>query len=129
MNISGNKVIVNKSQKETFEFLTDLKNFEQLMPESIQKFEVDGDSFVFGLKGMPEIRLVLKESTEFSMITLGAASSKLDFELVANIYEIDQAKSEVQLDFNGEFNMMMAMMVKKPLTSFIETLTENLEKL
>jgi carbon monoxide dehydrogenase subunit G len=129
MNISGTKVVVNKSQKETFEFLSDLKNFEQLMPASIEKFEVDGDSFIFGLKGMPEIRLVLKESTAFSNITLGAASSKLSFELVANIDEIDEASSKVQLDFNGEFNMMMAMMVKKPLTNFIETLTDNLEKI
>ncbi|MEE9408640.1 MAG: SRPBCC family protein [Polaribacter sp.] len=127
MNIEGNSVVVKKSQKETFEFLTDLKNFEQLMPESIQKFEVDGDSFIFGLKGMPEIRLVLKDSTEYSNITLGAASSKLDFELVANIEAIDDASSEVQLGFNGKFNMMMAMMVKKPLTNFIETLTDNLE--
>jgi carbon monoxide dehydrogenase subunit G len=129
MNISGTKVVVNKSQKETFEFLSDLKNFEQLMPASIQKFEVDGDSFIFGLKGMPEIRLVLKESTQFSNVTLGAASSKLSFELVANIEEVSEASSKVQLDFNGEFNMMMAMMVKKPLTNFIETLTDNLEKL
>ncbi|MFY9242813.1 MAG: SRPBCC family protein [Polaribacter sp.] len=129
MNIAGNRVVVEKSQKETFEFLSDLKNFEQLMPESIQKFEVDGNSFIFGLKGMPEIRLVLKEQTEYSKIVLGAASSKLDFELVANIDEIDEESSEVQLDFNGQFNMMMAMMVKKPLTNFIETLTDNLEKI
>ena len=127
MNISGNRVVVEKSQKETFEFLSDLKNFEQLMPDTIQKFEVDGNSFIFGLQGMPEIRLVLKEQIEYSKIVLGAASSKLDFELVANIDEIDEDSSEVQLDFNGKFNMMMAMMVKKPLTSFIETLTDNLE--
>ena len=129
MNIQGNKVTVNKSQKETFEFLTDLKNFEQLMPDSIQKFEVDGDSFLFALKGMPEIRLVLKDTTEYSNVTLGAASSKLDFELVADIDEVDTSTSKVQLEFNGKFNMMMAMMVKKPLTSFLETLTDNLEKL
>jgi carbon monoxide dehydrogenase subunit G len=128
MNIQGNKVIVSKSQKETFEFLADLKNFEQLMPTSIQKFEVDGDSFIFGLKGMPEIRLILKEKTEYSNIILGAASSKLDFELVADITEIDMSSSEVQLHFNGKFNAMMAMMVKRPLNSFIVTLTDNLEK-
>jgi hypothetical protein len=61
MNIEGNKVTIGKSQKEMFELLTDLKNFEKLMPDNTQKFEVDGDSFIFGLKGMPEIRLVLKE--------------------------------------------------------------------
>jgi carbon monoxide dehydrogenase subunit G len=129
MNIEGNKVTIGKSQKEMFEFLADLKNFEQLMPENTQKFEVDGDSFLFGLKGMPEIRLVLKEKTEYSNITLGAASSKLNFELNADIKEIDETSSEVQLDFNGEFNMMMAMMVKKPLTSFIEALSDNIDKL
>jgi len=37
--------------------------------------------------------------------------------------------SEVQLEFKGDFNPMMAMMVKKPLTTFIETLTENMSKL
>ena len=129
MNIEGNNITVQKSPKEVFEFLTDLQNFEQLMPNTIQKFEVDGDSFIFGLKGMPEIRLVLKDTTEYSNITLGAASSKLDFELVANIEEADVDSSNVQLDFNGKFNMMMAMMVKKPLTNFIDTLTENLEKI
>ncbi|WP_445749489.1 SRPBCC family protein [Polaribacter sp.] len=129
MNINGKKVVVQKSQQALYEFLSDLKNFEKLMPDSIQKFEVDGDSFLFGLKGMPEIRLILKEKTPYSNITLGAASSKLDFHLVADITVIDANSCEAQLDFNGEFNMMMAMMVKKPLTTFIETLTENMEKL
>jgi hypothetical protein len=49
--------------------------------------------------------------------------------LNADIKEIDETSSEVQLDFNGEFNMMMAMMVKKPLTSFIEALSDNIDKL
>lgn len=128
MNIEGNTVTVAKSQKETFEFLADLKNFEQLMPASIQKFEVDGDSFIFGLKGMPEIRLVLKDKTPYTNVTLGAASSKLDFHLVADITEVDANTSTVQLHFNGQFNAMMAMMVKRPLNSFIETLTSNLGK-
>ncbi|CAL2084568.1 SRPBCC family protein [Tenacibaculum dicentrarchi] len=129
MNIAGKKVIVQKSTKEIFDFLMKLENFEQLMPENTQKFEVDGDSFIFGLKGMPEIRLVIKEKTEFSNITLGAASSKLPFTLSSDICEVSEKESEVILNFNGEFNPMMAMMVKKPLTKFIDTLTENISKL
>ncbi|MCT4697989.1 SRPBCC family protein [Tenacibaculum haliotis] len=129
MNIEGNKVIVKKSTKEVFDFLIKLENFEQLMPENTQKFEVDGDSFIFGLKGMPEIRLVIKEKTEYSNITLGAASSKLPFTLSSDISEVSENESEVILKFDGEFNAMMAMMVKKPLTKFIETLTENIAKI
>lgn len=129
MNIEGTKVTVSKSAKEAYHFFRTLSNFEQLMPESTQKFEVDGDSFVFALKGMPEIRLVLGESVQFSKVSLGAASSKLSFTLWAYINEISENSSEVQLKFQGDFNPMMAMMVKKPLTSFIDTLTENIAKL
>jgi len=128
MNIEGNKVTVNKSAQEVFVFFTDLKNFKTIMPENIQKFEVDGDSFLFGLPGMPEIRLILKEKTEFSNITLGAASSKLPFTLVADIEELSADKCEIQLKFDGDFNPMMAMMIKKPLTKFVDTLTENISK-
>ena len=129
MNIEGNTVTVKKSSKDLFDFLTKLENFEQLMPENTQKFEVDGDSFIFGLKGMPEIRLVMKDKTKYSNVTLGAASSKLPFTLVADINEVSENESEVTLKFDGEFNAMMAMMVKAPLTKFIGTLTENLAKL
>ncbi|MCH2031931.1 MAG: SRPBCC family protein [Tenacibaculum sp.] len=129
MNIEGNNITVNKSQEDLFNFLTQLENFKQLMPENTEKFEVDGESFIFGLKGMPEIRLVMKEKTEFSNVTLGAASSKLPFTLAADIEAISDNQSKAQLKFESSFNPMMAMMVKKPLTSFINTLTENLEKL
>lgn len=129
MNIEGTTVTVEKSQEELFNFFSDLNNFEKIMPENINKFEVDGDSFLFGLPGMPEIRLVLKEKTPFSNITLGAASSKLPFTLAADIAKIEETKSEVSLHFNGDFNPMMAMMIKKPLTKFVDTLSENIGKL
>ena len=129
MNIEGKKVSISKSSKEAYNFFMTLENFKLLMPSSTEKFEVDGDSFLFGLKGMPEIRLVLGDSIEYSKVSLGAASSKLSFILEANIYSISDSLSEVQLQFHGDFNPMMAMMVKKPLTNFIDTLTENIAKL
>ena len=129
MNLETKKTVIPKSQKEFFGFLTNLDNFKQLMPENTNKFEVDGDSFLFSLKGMPEIRLVLKEKQEFDKVILGAASSKLSFSLTATIKEISENSCETQLLFNGDFNPMMAMMVKGPLQKFINTLTEKATQL
>jgi hypothetical protein len=129
MNLETKKSVINKSQKEFFEFLSDLNNFEQIMPENTDKFEVDGKSFLFSLSGMPEIRLVVKEKQEFDKIMLGAASSKLNFSLTVLIDEVSPETCETQLFFEGDFNPMMAMMVKKPLQKFIDTLTENSSKL
>jgi hypothetical protein len=129
MNIEGKTALLEKTQEDVFNFFSDLTNFEKIMPENINKFEIEGNSFLFGLPGMPEIRLVLTEKTPFTNVTLGAASSKLPFTLAANIKKIEENKSEVTLSFLGEFNPMMTMMIKKPLTKFVETLSENIGKL
>jgi len=124
MTIEGSKTTVNKSTQEIFDFLVDVKNFEKLMPNSISKFEVlEEGKFIFALKGMPEIILKLKEKQEHDKIVFGAASDKLPFSLTANINEITSDQSEVQLIFDGEFNAMMAMMIKTPITNFIGTLS------
>ena len=100
------------------------------MPENIAKFEVIGDdAFIFGLKGMPEIKLKMKEKTAPNKIVLGAASDKLPFTLVANIDSVSANSSAVKLDFEGDFNPMMAMMIKGLISKFIETLAVNMTKL
>ena len=127
MNLESPKVTLEKSSEETFNFLSDVKNFEALMPENISKFEVlEDDKFIFALKGMPEIILQKKEAIPNQKIVLGAVGGKLDFSLTGLISEIEASKSEVQLHFSGEFNAMMAMMIKKPINKFIETLATNL---
>ena len=123
MNLESPKVTVDKSAQELFDFLSDVKNFESLMPENISKFEMlTDDKFLFALKGMPEIVLQKKEEVAPNKIVLGAAGGKLDFSLTGNISEIDANKSDVQLSFSGDFNPMMAMMIKGPIGKFIETL-------
>lgn len=127
MNLESPKINVNKSAQEVFDFLSDVKNFESLMPENINKFEIlEDDKFVFALKGMPEIILKKKEATPPNKIVLGAAGGKIDFSLVGEINEVDGSQSDVQLKFNGDFNPMMAMMIKGPITKFIETLASNI---
>ena len=130
MNLESPKVIVDKSTLELFNSLSDVRNFEKLMPENIAKFEVIGDdAFIFGLKGMPEIKLKMKEKVEPTKIVLGAASDKLSFTLIANIESLSENSSAVKLNFEGEFNAMMAMMIKGPIGKFIETLASNMHKL
>jgi hypothetical protein len=62
-------------------------------------------------------------------VILGAASEKLPFTLTATILEISENQSEVGLLFDGEFNAMVGMMIKGPISKFLENLAENMEKL
>ena len=130
MKLNSKKVVVKRSAHSLCEFLGDVKNFEQLMPESISKFEVIRENaFVFALKGMPEIALEVKEINAPNEVVLGAISDKLTFTLTTYIVHLDESTSDAEFLFLGEFNSMMAMMIKSPLTKFIETLAENLKKI
>lgn len=129
MKLDSPKQLVPKSPQQVFDFLNDLKNFEKLMPDNVTKFELLGsDGFLFALKGMPEVALKRKEAVAPKFIQMEAAGGKLNFNLNLDINEVSSDSSEVQLTFNADFNAMMAMMVKGPITKMIETWVRNIPK-
>lgn len=127
MNLDSRIAKTQKNPEELYNFLTQVENFKELMPEDT-KFELKGeDKFLFGLKGMPEIALGLKEKTPYTQVVLGSTSDKLAFTLTCNINEVSSG-SEAQLNFDGDFNAMMAMMIKGPIKKFLEQLANGIEK-
>ena len=118
------------SDENLFDKLSDINNYEKIMPENISKFEIiDSNTLIFSLKGMPEIKLVFGEKISPSLITLNSSESKINFSLTAHINKIDQSNCNFSLEFNGDLNPMIQMMVKTPLQSFINDLSNNISKL
>ena len=128
MNLEGRKIVVNKSVNALVEMLNKPEDYKNLMPDSLQNFEVRDNGFKFGLKGMPEIALKIEEVND-NAVVLKSASSSLDFELKGVMNALNENQTEVQLLFDGKFNPFIKMMVEKPLQNFINTLSDNLEKL
>lgn len=118
------------SDQNLFYKLTDINNYEKIMPENISKFEIiDSNTLIFSLKGMPEIKLVFGEKISPSLITLNSSESKINFSLTAHINKIDESNCSFCLEFNSDLNPMIQMMVKTPLQSFINDLSNNISKL
>ncbi|APU67382.1 SRPBCC family protein [Christiangramia flava] len=130
MKLESEKVTTSKSQEEMFDFLTDVHNYKQLMPESTEKFEtLSEDTFLFQLKGMPEIRLKIVETKRPELVRLGSTAEKFPFSLDIFVAPVQEDQSQVHLEFEGNFNPMMSMMIKGPLKKFIATLAGNASKL
>lgn len=128
MNLEGRKIIVNKSVSELVQMLEKPEDYRNLMPDSLQSFEVRDNGFKFSLKGMPEIALKIEEVSQ-NQVILKSASSSLDFSLKGEMQAIGDHQTEVQLLFDGNFNPFIKMMVEKPLQNFLNTLTDNIEKI
>jgi hypothetical protein len=128
LNSISNKLKL--SDQNLFYKLTDINNYEKIMPENISKFEIiDSNTLIFSLKGMPEIKLVFGEKISPTLITLNSSESKINFSLTAHINKIDESNCNFSLEFNGDLNPMIQMMVKTPLQSFINDLSNNISKL
>ena len=130
MKLNSNSTHLNISDTTLFEKLCAIENFELIMPENISKFEIlDQSTLIFSLKGMPPIKLIFGEKHSPSLITLNSSESKINFSLSAHIKKIDENSCEFSLEFNGDLNPMIQMMVKTPLQSFINDLSKNISKL
>ena len=118
------------STKNLFDRLSVIENFETLMPESVSKFElIDSESFLFSIKGMPTFKLKIEEKLMSKKIVLKSVESKITFYLIGYIKESDDKNSTFQIEFKGQLNPMMEMMVKTPLQTFIDDLSKNVKNL
>jgi len=121
---------INLVDKVLFDRLCLIENYKKIMPENVSKFEIiDEESFVFSIKGMPEIKLKISEKNMPSKIILKSLDSKIDFSLTGFISKSDDQISSFHLEFDGNLNPMLQMMVKNPLQSFINDLSENIKNL
>jgi carbon monoxide dehydrogenase subunit G len=128
MKLESSIATVAKPIEDVFEQLTRASTYEQLMPEEASFKIKDEKHFSFKLGSMPVIPLKLERQTPNTQIVMAADGVNVPFELHANLEAVD-GETKIQLVFEGNINPMMQMMVKKPLTQFLEALIANTGKL
>jgi len=130
MKLNSTVTNINISDNKLFEKLVIVENFKKIMPENISKFEIiDSETLIFSLKGMPPIKLRIGEKKAPYSIILNSTESKIIFSLTAQIKKTGDNSCSFELEFNGDLNPMIQMMVKSPLQSFINDLSINTSKL
>ena len=130
MKLNSTVSNINICDNKLFEKLVIVENFKKIMPENISKFEIiDSETLIFSLKGMPPIKLRIGEKKAPYSIILNSSESKIIFSLTAQIKKTGDNSCSFELEFNGDLNPMIQMMVKSPLQSFINDLSLNTLKL
>tara|TARA_X000000368_G_C23025222_1_gene709832 strand:- start:671 stop:1060 length:390 start_codon:yes stop_codon:yes gene_type:complete len=121
------EVIINKSAEYFFNKIGDLNNLEDIMPSSIKGFESTKTTCSFKMKGMPALNLELGEKIPFSKISLIAKGSQVPFSLDCFITDKGE-QCQARLEINAELNMMMKIMVEKPLIQFLDVLSTKMKQ-
>ena len=120
-NFKSPEVKVNLSAEMLYAKLSNLNNLKDILPPEISDFQSTPG-------GMPKVNLVIAEKTAFSKIILQAENSQIPFSLACNISQNGE-KCKAILEVNAELNMMMRMMLEKPLTNFLNAIAKRLSQI
>jgi len=128
-NFESEKLIINKSPENIFNFLSNFNNFEKFMPEQIANWQATENSCSFTIQGMADIGMKIQEKIPHTkIIIVPDGKVPFEFELVCSLKNISSDKTETQLFFNADLNPVLSMMASKPLQNFVNILGEKLKE-
>ena len=127
MILTGEKVNVKTSIKSIESFLTDSKNIEHLLPkDKISSFQADESYCSFKVQGGITISLVQDGVDGEKIFLRSGEKSPFPFKLTIHLKQIEDELTEGYIEFDGEVNAFLKMMVEKPLMSLFNYMSHKL---
>ena len=77
--IESEKVEINNSAEKIFNYLSDFKNFEKLMPTQVSNWSANSEECSFTINGMATIGMKIIEKIPFSKIII-SSNGKVPFD-------------------------------------------------
>ncbi len=127
--IESKTVTVPQGSNEVFDFLSNFNNFEKLMPEQVINWSSDNEKCSFDIKGMATLGMAYEEKVKPNLLRI-RKDGKAPFDFFLNCHITDEGdQSRVQLVFDADLNPLLKMMAEKPLTNFLNMLTDKFAEL
>ena len=129
MTLFESKVIINKPVDELYQFLADMNNHQQLMPENIQGWSSTADEARFNIQNMASLAIKIENRIINSEIKIAPFEKPpFDLELKWVLNSVDNA-TEVTFSITADLNMMMKMLASGPLQKLTDHETQSLVKI
>ena len=123
--------ILTCTPTEVFDFVTDIRNFKQFVPDnaSISDINIDSKSCSFIISPIGNVNFHLSEKEPHNKVVYsGSALQANDFSLILNIKETKAGKAEVRIELVARLNPLLKIMMAKSVDSFLEKVIDEMEK-
>ncbi len=127
MAIFESKTLIAKSASEVFNFLEDLNNHQDLMPENIYNWTSTKDEARFTIQNMAKLALKIDSKIENKeIIIVPFEEAPIPLSLTWTLTEMGD-QTEAKLSISAELNMMMKMLASGPLQKLADHQTQALK--
>jgi carbon monoxide dehydrogenase subunit G len=122
------KIQINASASELFNFLGDFTNFEHLMPEQIKNWRADQDTCSFTIEGLADLNMrIASRAQDKNIHIIADGKNPIDYTLDCFLSPVDENTSNVELIFAAKLNPFIKTMASRPLQNFVNMLAEKLQ--
>lgn len=112
---------VNTASSEVSAFIGVPSNLIEILPaDRIENWKTTEDGCSFKIKGLAEISLKLESATDEKVVYASASDKPFPFKL--SVSSQGDSPCTVQAAFDADVNSFMSMMLKTPLTNFLDSL-------
>ncbi len=99
------------------------------MPPQVSNWQSTADQCSFNIQGMADIGLVIEEKLPFSSIRIAATAATPISLWMTWQFSQQESHTATALIIDANLNPMLSVMVKTPLTNFVNLLVDKLREL
>jgi carbon monoxide dehydrogenase subunit G len=131
LQLNSKKAVVNGSQEAVYNYISDFRNFQHLLPaDQIKNIEISRNTLNFSISNLGTAGFKITDQKPFTQLVItGEGSSVTEFIMWINISVISEHRSEVNLSLQAKLNMFLEMMAKNPLQQFLDLLAGKFQEI
>lgn len=123
------RVNVDKSVDEVFDFLNDFTNFSNLIPDQVKSWKASNDTCSFSIEGLAELNMRIASKNRANNIHIVAdGKNPVDYTLDIFLFDTTTSKSKAEIVFKADLNPFIKAMASKPLQNFVDKLALKLQE-
>jgi carbon monoxide dehydrogenase subunit G len=125
----SNRLPVNASKEQVFDFLSDFTHFENLMPAQIKNWKADADHCSFTIEGMADLSMRIAAKNPYQNIHIVAdGKNPIDYTLDVFLFDKNENLSDVEISFDASLNPFIKAVASKPLQNFVDMLAQRIKE-
>ena len=129
VEFQGKEQLINRPAAEIYQQISDLRNFENYMPDQVEDWNATQDACEFKIQGLATLDMVIQERDENKKVVIHSGEkSPVDFKLQCDLESTSDNSTTVSMKLDAELSMMLKMMASRPLQSLVDIMAEKLKE-
>jgi carbon monoxide dehydrogenase subunit G len=130
MTVIESNAEINLPVAQVYQFLADLNNHQQLMPENIYNWSSTADTASFTIQNMAKLAIHIAERVENEkLVAVPTEKPPFDLSLAWSVKDNGNGKTTATHTISADLNMMMKMLAAGPLQKLADYQTKKLKEI